>query len=431
MLYIGDRPLKLLSFITLLCTFGPFGAVPSYAQEDFELNVNVSEIAGRHTTEVPSLTNPNRTLPFHYFTSPLRLDPKKFTIVILPGGPGGSSSNTYSELYGIPTSQAQYLFIDPRGTGANFNMGVESASVMSTATTAQDVLYVVQSARLTNYVIWGSSYGTVIATHIGHYFETHSEYVAPKAIVLEGTLGKALEFNDEFYEDIPMRVRDFYSHIPSRSRTLLQKYRRAQKNRKAYSASLVELFQSVAYYDPKIKYEAMNSTLEQWILNPTLAIDTNKIRPYSKLTLDEKQAYINIHITCKELSRVSSVEEQSRFKYGRLFVDAVAPCVPTLEDTNLYDVRNFKITKIPLVYLQGLEDYQTSLLSALYHFTEQNQKAKGSSFTLFFATGHSVFRNAFTPCRTNFVDDLKRADYGLSGMKECARRHRGELKEYL
>ena len=95
MRYIGDRPLKLLRFLTLLCAFGPLGAVPSYAQENFELSVNVSDISGRYTTEVPSLTNPNKTLVFDYFTSPVRLDPNKFTIFFMGGSQGSKPINDY------------------------------------------------------------------------------------------------------------------------------------------------------------------------------------------------------------------------------------------------------------------------------------------------------------------------------------------------
>ncbi len=112
-------------------------------------------------------------------------------VVYLPGGPGSSSTQTTLEH--IPDGWG-YLLTDPRGVGCNTLASVPPEAISSeffkTEEIAEDVIAAIRDRQLDNYIVYGLSYGTLLGTTVAHEIEAQS-VTPPKAVVLEGVLGRA------------------------------------------------------------------------------------------------------------------------------------------------------------------------------------------------------------------------------------------------
>jgi pimeloyl-ACP methyl ester carboxylesterase len=112
-------------------------------------------------------------------------------IVALPGGPGGTF--TGADMSWVPKEWG-YLLTDPRGVGCNTLANLPSADLSGkffrTTEIAQDVIAAIEHQKLEGYILFGVSYGTLLATHVAHGLEAAND-PAPRAVVLEGVLGRA------------------------------------------------------------------------------------------------------------------------------------------------------------------------------------------------------------------------------------------------
>lgn len=120
-------------------------------------------------------------------------DPGAFTVLFLPGGPGQSAMKTWKATYGkILPPQMNFILFDPRGSGCNAleNEPTSPSQFYTTDNIASDVLAFIQLLKLKNYIIYGTSYGTVWATVLTHQIE-HLALDRPKAVILDGVVGPA------------------------------------------------------------------------------------------------------------------------------------------------------------------------------------------------------------------------------------------------
>lgn len=112
-------------------------------------------------------------------------------IVSLPGGPGGAAMG---ELPSFVPEGWGYLLTDPRGVGCNTLAELPSKEIASaifkTEVLADDVIAAIVDRKLEDYVLFGVSYGTLLGTTISHRLEAR-KLVPPRAVVLEGVLGRA------------------------------------------------------------------------------------------------------------------------------------------------------------------------------------------------------------------------------------------------
>jgi pimeloyl-ACP methyl ester carboxylesterase len=120
--------------------------------------------------------------------------PEAPVIVFLPGGPGSSSTEAPPEF--VPPDWG-YLMTDPRGVGCNrlaeTPTGEVAGAYFRTQEIARDVVAAIRDRKLTNYVVFGISYGTLLGTTVAHDLARDPSIPAPRAVVLEGVLGHAFE----------------------------------------------------------------------------------------------------------------------------------------------------------------------------------------------------------------------------------------------
>jgi pimeloyl-ACP methyl ester carboxylesterase len=118
----------------------------------------------------------------------------------LPGGPGSTATDAPPTF--VPEGWG-YLLTDPRGVGCNTLAAVPapdvSAAFFRTKEIAEDVIAAILDRKLESYVVFGVSYGTLLATTVMHGLEAKG-VTPPKAVVLEGVLGRAFGTDDDSFQ---------------------------------------------------------------------------------------------------------------------------------------------------------------------------------------------------------------------------------------
>jgi len=124
-------------------------------------------------------------------------DPAGPAVIFLTGGPGEAEIGTEREADGLPETFT-WIETDLRGIGCNAPPSPDyyPDAFYGTVNFADDVLAIVKELKLTNYLIQAVSYGTELATVIASRAEAQGA-VPPKALVLEGVLGRAFEADED------------------------------------------------------------------------------------------------------------------------------------------------------------------------------------------------------------------------------------------
>lgn len=128
---------------------------------------------------------------FSYKYEHIVTNPAATTIVYIPGGPGQDAINTGDSP--IPDGFNK-IHIDPRGVGCNYYEDqLIPHFLFSTRNHAMDILAVVKELNITDYIIYGISYGTEAGTVAASLANEDPQMAAPKALVLEGVIGQAYD----------------------------------------------------------------------------------------------------------------------------------------------------------------------------------------------------------------------------------------------
>lgn len=147
-------------------------------------------------------------------------DPDAPTVIYLPGGPGQGSISAERNLGLVP---AAYTLIetDPRGVGCNAPASAEHYpdEFYQTTLFAGDVLAIVEHLQLDDYILYGVSYGTVLATVTASMAEAEG-IEAPRALVLEGIVGQKFE-DGEVEEPYQLEWRAIRDRLPESIRAQL------------------------------------------------------------------------------------------------------------------------------------------------------------------------------------------------------------------
>src|SRR5258708_40258619 len=85
----------------------------------------------------------------------------------------------------------------PRGAGCTVG---PPASPFSTDTLARDILTIIKSVHVTDYTIFGASFGTAEATVLEQLIEADPSIPRPRALVLEGCIGHAWNGYQDYFQ---------------------------------------------------------------------------------------------------------------------------------------------------------------------------------------------------------------------------------------
>lgn len=117
---------------------------------------------------------------------------------------------------GAPRPEDTLIVIDGRGSGCNaIELGQEDAARWFTIeTVADDVLAVVRARGLTDYVLYGASFGTTTALVAASRSQS-SGLPPPRLVVLEGVVGRAFNGFESYFSEFEREWRRVKPTLPA------------------------------------------------------------------------------------------------------------------------------------------------------------------------------------------------------------------------
>lgn len=334
------------------------------------------------------------------------------TIIHIPGGPGqtaiGTEASKKSLLY-------NHIFIDPRGMGCNFQpKSLMSDDLLASKHHASDIIAIIENLGLESYAIYGVSYGTVVATHISHLLKDRKEMPQPKAVVLEGVLGKAMQ-GDEYEQNFKRQWEDMKARIPGLGRL----FQDSEKLPLAYTSSewttLLTTLLSYGGETAEVYFVAL--------VNPHNYEEGRVKKVFDKLLgKDEKHQELDVSINytgyrrvynnvgCKEIFDTSryvnylvgetfEVFDLADYLEEGLDLEGTVGLCTSVELSDPFDASDYQMTDVPTYYVHGENDPRTSLEGAKYHFESQEGLSK-KFFVEVTKAGHNPLGIQLDDCST-------------------------------
>jgi pimeloyl-ACP methyl ester carboxylesterase len=288
-------------------------------------------------------------------------DPTLPVLLVVPGGPSGGVIG--SRLFGDLTEFTQ-LQADPRGVGRNSNPRLTDASFRCESL-ARDLLAVVRKEKVDHYIIWGGSFGSILATIIASMAKAEG-LPEPKAVLLEGVAGKwqrASDYvarSDQAWE----RVK---AGLSSAARELLEELPKYGLTSEQWAQALAGPF-TAGHLEEKGDAVAA-------FLAPLLRLDEKGRQEY----VDQ---FIRPGVSDRPIpnSRLQDVvysrefysdyaerpPKSQRFERGRFIVTFQDAPLKGLHFDHPYDSKNYPVD-VPFYYLEGARDAFTPPALARHH----------------------------------------------------------------
>jgi len=288
------------------------------------------------------------------------------TIVYLPGGPGDHSIAKGELSESIEAFNR--IFIDPRSVGCNYQGKGSFKGKLNTRQHAMDVFSVIKAEQLNDYIIYGVSYGTVVATILTELIE-QSSFQPPKAVVLEGILGSAFRgSNQQTFNLVWNQIVD--------SNPVVSEFM-SGPHLKHNPSEDWEIFIKTALYYDKILVENVITAYAHKNFGPELYDWAKGVFEVVIEDSTEVRGENNMfqQVGCSEIFH----QEKSfpiRWQDARWVDDLhqveASPCLENgISTNNPFDSRQHQI-RAPLYYIQGSADPATPASTARYHFNNQH-----------------------------------------------------------
>jgi pimeloyl-ACP methyl ester carboxylesterase len=296
------------------------------------------------------------------------------TVIVLPGGPGATTitPNLPSRYLGMP-ARWNAILTDPRGAGCNVG---PPSSTFSTDTLARDILTIIKQVQITDYIIFGASYGTEEATVLATLIEADPSVARPRAIVLEGTIGHAWNGYEEYFQG-------FINQWERLKRSVLQPSTVAQFAGPTYPLGLSSsdwaliIASQLAVGDTPGSGQSLRALLEP-MNEPAIRGTLAAVRAAAAQT-----APLILTINCGELTGNLRPGDLSG---NRLVLGSTNLCPGGF--TNRYDSASFQ-TSVPIYYFQGQDDPIVGSAQSMYHFLTHGGSRR--SYVTIGNAGHEPF----------------------------------------
>jgi pimeloyl-ACP methyl ester carboxylesterase len=347
-----------------------------------------------HSISIPLYgdSQESQKIPYRYkFLPPT--DPESPTVVFLQGGPGGTSMEYNREDFQELPPGVGILLLDPRGVGCN--SADLPPEAYQTRFLAEDVIEIIDQLKLNNYILYGASYGTLLATVVAGTIESGTikstrRVPPPRAIVLTGVIGKEYKRGtwslpivngwEQIKRKLPKNIIKNLSAEPlpfGASPLAWGRFITFKMNEGDHPGGgselefrLQNLFSTAT--DPHVFESEKN-----WLLNLEKGPSADEARLYR-------------YIACREIAADQDGNDSSfQLKSGQLIPPHDEKFCSGVGQRDPFDSALW-LTSSPIFYLQGDKDLSTPLFQGEYHF--RNQKRSHRTFVQIAGGGHTVSR---------------------------------------
>ncbi len=323
-------------------------------------------------------------------------DPSLPTVVYLPGGPGQGSINNED-----PRLSGSYGFIqtDPRGVGCNSKLYDPNIN-LSSNDLALDIAALIKKESLSNYIIYGVSYGTLLATIVTHHIESDPQIPNPQSIVLEGVLGRAFKPHEE--DQAAIKEWEVYKNHA----VLLDLFKQQEPSLGFSSLEIGEFIKGMLSYG-KNPYnpdyyliENYFNLLQQEAEQREILIDTIK-RANEPFSSDLVNLYRQIG--CEEITSLGW-KHDAYYRKGELVLDQSTRGVcDGFSFTEGFDSAKYQLTS-KIYYFNGTNDPATPLWQAKYHAQNQTKALKNTVTVQ--GGGHNPLSYNLEDCQPKIWDKI-------------------------
>ena len=313
------------------------------------------------------------------------------TVIYIPGGPGESSIGNPEIAVYMPDNFGLIL-TDPRGVGCNSSAPL-SFTDYSTENSANDILSIIATSRLrpSDIILYGKSYGTVLATTVA-FKNTLLKHEPFRKIIFEGTWGHSTNSEGTLNGFVTAWENYLVSHR-NLSRQNIEKAiidhhldRKIMVNFLGAGLQVGQLNKRENILDKPLRWmtDGMNfGVFQRSFYDPQLI---NESSPESQDGIDVWKA-----IFCQELVDSADGSKELIYQNGQLKIQNTVSTsfhnCEGLRNTRPYDSAKMQLRE-RLVYLEGGSDPQTPPEQAKYHFKSQ-VNAADKIFITFDGMGHS------------------------------------------
>lgn len=325
-----------------------------------------------------------------FFRKSLNFDPTRPTVLFFNGGPG-SASWSYRFEKNFP--EFNFIYMDQRGTGyskPDYLEQLQNTDYFTSEFIALDAEAVRRMVNVEKVIVYGHSFGTVVAQIYSSWFSDHVERMILEGVIYSG--------NIEIWTN-PHRIKllnRFFKKLPADlKKQILEFTARADVPDTWLGTWAQKLMYMPNFEIPLLSY--INNILSYYKTIPF--VDDSSSDKMIKTENEFFSAYMFNHIACKELSRTSpnasfatillpngTFVANSTYGYKTCY---------TLTGFNSSKIKNYQSVNypvsVPVVYFQGTDDGSTTAVGAVKHF---KNAAKGSAqLILVTKMGHSPMIN--------------------------------------
>jgi len=319
-------------------------------------------------------------------------------VVNIPGGPGEGS-------IGRPLSvpwEFGIVRIDPLGAGCNANAAI-SADSLTSEDIASAVLAVVRDIKPKRYILYGVSYGSVVAT-IAAAKAREAGVPQPDAVVLEAVLGRAFQ-PDEALWAFENGWNDLKSRLPPGAVDALSQdpppFGVAPEIWGGYLEYL-QLYGAPPGGGTGFAVDSL-SALDPAAPEDKRQVLRNQLNAFAGQHTDAAHAALYRSIVCRELDGSARGQlTDFALRGGALIPLDPGFCGPR-KMTSAFDAAAYQV-EAPLFYFSGGQDPATPEFQTAYHYVSQRSARK--TWVRVPTGGHLSFSGNLMDCQEALWKDI-------------------------
>jgi pimeloyl-ACP methyl ester carboxylesterase len=319
-------------------------------------------------------------------------DPSAPVVIYLPGGPGETSISAEREPEEWPTNFT-LIQTDPRGVGCNAPVDASyyPDEFYGTAASAEDVLGIVRKLRLENYILYGLSYGTALATVTASKAEAQG-LTPPKAVVLEGVLGQPFTTEEQVESGFQSEWRRIRDELPAEIRGQLGSSPPPLGLSADQWGAAISLMVSLGTVEPPQPLaEQLLLALSPEASDEDRAELRRLVTLFAQDPFDDFANRLHDLLVCHEIAETDF--RSFTLSEGELVASATYCTSDALD--RAYAARDWPVTR-PIYYFNGSRDPNTPLWQARAHFDAEENAPR--HFVTVLDAGHNPVRANLAEC---------------------------------